>query len=381
MWLVLRYNTRMTDTPTPPKTPRRKAAPAPAPTALETAFHPGRIATAAVIVVAILGVAWLAVTLTRFFMLVFASIVLAAVFDAIASALTRFKWISRPIALILAVLGMIGLFAFVFMLFGSQLAGEFVTIKAMVPEALRNLEGFLHRYGMGDSVRDLVKLGSDDISRLAQQAGGYALAAGSGLTDFLLVLVGAIFLAGDPDTYRRGLLLVMPPRAEPVADIALGDASRGLRGWMMGQAVSSLVIAALTWGGLALLGVPASGGLGLIAGLLDIIPMIGPVIAGAPAVLLAFTVSPATALWTLVLFLVIQQLQGNFLQPMIQKRAVDVPPGVLLFAVVACGLLFGFLGVLLAGPLTVVIYVLVQRIYVQAILGKAVKVGGQKDPT
>jgi predicted PurR-regulated permease PerM len=110
--------------------------------------------------------------------------------------------------------------------------------------------------------------------------------------------------------------------------------------------------------------------------LLDVIPMIGPIIAGIPAVLLAFTVSPATALWTLVLFLVIQQLQGNFLQPMIQKQAVDVPPAVLLFAVVAAGVLFGFLGVLLAAPLTVVVYVLVQRVYVKTLLGKDIKIAG-----
>jgi predicted PurR-regulated permease PerM len=155
-----------------------------------------------------------------------------------------------------------------------------------------------------------------------------------------------------------------------VAAATLDDASQGLRGWMVGQAVSSLVVAALTWLGLMLLGVPAAGGLSIIAGLLDVIPMVGPVIAGIPAVLLAFTVSPMTALWTLLLFLVIQQLQGNLLQPMIQKHAVDVPPAVLLFAVLAAGLLFGFLGVLLAAPLTIIVFVFVQRVYVGAILGK-----------
>src|SRR3546814_21027278 len=100
---------------------------------------------------------------------------------------------------------------------------------------------------------------------------------------------------------------------------------------MVGQAGWPLGVGALTGAGLALFGVPAAGGLGLIAGLLDVIPMIGPIIAGIPAVLLAFTVSPMTALWTLLLFLAIQQLQGNFLQPLIQKQAVDVPHVVLLF--------------------------------------------------
>jgi predicted PurR-regulated permease PerM len=102
--------------------------------------------------------------------------------------------------------------------------------------------------------------------------------------------------------------------------------------------------------------------------------MIGPIIAGVPAVLLAFTVSPLTALWTLLLFLGIQQLQGNVLQPMIQKHAVAIPPAVLLFAVLAFGLLFGFLGVLLAAPLTIVCFVLVQRLYVKATLGKSITV-------
>jgi predicted PurR-regulated permease PerM len=101
--------------------------------------------------------------------------------------------------------------------------------------------------------------------------------------------------------------------------------------------------------------------------------MVGPIIAAIPAVLLAFTVSPATALWTIGLFLIIQQLQGNFLQPMIQKQAVDVPPAVLLFAVVAAGTIFGFLGVLLAAPITVVTYVAIQRIYVKTLLGKDIR--------
>ena len=340
-------------------------------------FAPASVATATVIVIAIVGVAWMAIELTRFFMLVFAAVVIAAVFDAIASWLCRISGMKRSVALALAVIGMISLFAGAFVLFGAQMAQEFDTIRETVPRALQSLQDFLDRFGLGDRARQLVEGGGKDVSQLASRAGGYALAAGSGLADFVLVLVAAIFLASDPATYRRGLLLLIPKRAEKTTALALDDASQGLRGWMVGQAVSSLVVAALTWAGLAVLGVPAAGGLGLIAGLLDIIPMVGPVIAGVPAVLLAFTVSPTTALWTLVLFLVIQQLQGNFLQPMIQKHAVDVPPALLLFAVFAAGVLFGFLGVLLAAPLTIVVFVFVQRVYVNAILGKSNEADGE----
>jgi predicted PurR-regulated permease PerM len=337
----------------------------------------GRVAAIALTVIAIIGVAWLLVTLTGFLLLVFAALVLAAIFDAMTLRVTRITRLGRGPSLALSVILLLAIFIGVFWLFGTQLAREFDTIRESIPPAVEQLEGFLQSVGLGQPARDLLQQGTGDISRLAAQAGGYVLTAGNGVANFVLVFVGAIFIASDPAVYRRGILLLMPHRAEDTAAAALDDAARGLRGWMVGQALSSVVVAALTGAGLALLGVPAAGGLGLIAGLLDVIPMIGPIIAGVPAVLLAFTVSPVTALWTIALFLVIQQLQGNFLQPMIQKQAVDVPPAVLLFAVVAAGLLFGFLGVLLSAPLTVVVYVLVQRIYVRTLLGKKIKIAGQ----
>ncbi|MGE0774035.1 MAG: AI-2E family transporter [Sphingomonadaceae bacterium] len=340
------------------------------------AFSVARIAAITVMIIAILAVAWLLVELSGFLMLVFAALVLAAIFDAMARGVGKFTRMNRGPSLVLSVIALLAVFAGAFALFGTQLASEFDTIRDSIPPAIDQVRAFLERVGLGEATRDLLNQGGD-LSRLVGQAGGYALTAGNGLANLVLVFVGGIFVASDPAVYRRGLLLLMPRRAEETAAAALDDASRGLRGWMLGQAVSSLVVAAFTWAGLALLGVPASGGLGLIAGLLDVIPMIGPIIAGVPAVLLAFTVSPTTALWTIGLFLLVQQLQGNFLQPMIQKQAVDVPPAVLLFAVVAAGLLFGFLGVLLAAPLTVVVYVLVQRIYVRTLLGKDIRIAGR----
>jgi predicted PurR-regulated permease PerM len=354
----------------PDKTPAVK--PAAHPTDDRSASSPAVVARSTLVVLAIVGCAWLLVELNRFFLLVFAAVVLGAVFDALTERVCRWTGINRSYGLSLAIIAFLGIFVGAFTLFGTQLAGEFDTIRQTVPAAVEGLQGFLERFGMGSAVSDLAQLGSDDISRLFTQAGGFALAAGNGIADFVLVLVGAIFMAANPGVYRRGFLALVPTSAEGVAGQALDDAGKGLRGWMMGQAISSLVVAALTWAGLALLGVPASGGLGVIAGLLDIIPMVGPIIAGIPAVLLAFTVSPLTALWTLLLFLGIQQLQGNVLQPMIQKHAVDIPPAVLLFAVLAFGLLFGFLGVLLAAPLTIVAYILIRRIYVEAILGKPI---------
>ncbi|MXO64370.1 AI-2E family transporter [Altericroceibacterium endophyticum] len=339
----------------------------------------GKVALATVTVLAIVGVAALLIDLARFILLVFAAVVLSVIFDALTRQFCRIPYITRGPALALSVLLLIGVFAGVFTMFGSQLVREFDTIRDSIPRAMQDIENLLDQIGLGETARSLVEQGGSDLSSLASTAGGYLLAAGNGVSDLVLVFVGAIFIASDPAVYRRGFLLLIPGPAEQTAGETLDDASHGLHGWMVGQAVSSVLVAILTWGGLQLLGVPAAGGLGLIAGLLDVIPMIGPIIAGVPAVLLAFTVSPITALWTVLLFLLVQQLQGNFLQPMIQKQAVNVPPAVLLFAVLGAGMVFGPLGVLLAAPITIVLFVAIQRIYVRTLLGKDIKVAGTQE--
>ena len=135
-------------------------------------FGPGRIAMTAVTVIAILGVAWLAITLTRFFMLVFAAIVLGAIFDAIASWLVRRTTMKRGFALAGSVVGIIAIFAGAFVLFGSQLASEVDTIREQVPRALQGVEAFLDRFGLGTRVRELAEVGGNDISQLADAAAG-----------------------------------------------------------------------------------------------------------------------------------------------------------------------------------------------------------------
>ncbi|WP_141696216.1 AI-2E family transporter, partial [Xanthomonas translucens] len=118
-------------------------------------------------------------------------------------------------------------------------------------------------------------------------------------------------------------------------------------------------------------GVPVALGIGLLTALLDFIPIVGPIVAAVPAVLLGFTVSPQVALGALLVFVVLQQLEGHVLQPLIQARAVDLPPALLLFSLFGIGVLFGPMGVVLAAPLTVVLYVLVKHLYVHHALDDA----------
>ncbi len=337
-----------------------------------------RVAAMTVMVLAIAGTAFLLVSMMRLVLLVFAATVIAVLFSAGANRIQRWTNLPRGLALALSIVLLLGTVIGIFLGFGAQLVAQFDMIRQQIPSALQAIQGQLDGWGLGEPARELLSQGSSDLSTIMSRAGTYVLSIGSGLSDAVLVLVGAIFLAADPELYRRGLVKLVPPSAEPVARQAVDDAAGGLRGWMKGEALAIIVVALLTGAGLWLLGVPAAIGLGLIAGLMDVVPYVGPIIAGLPAVMLAFTQSPSTALWTIVLFLVVQQIQGNILQPIVQKHAVDVPPAVLLFSVIGMGLMFGFIGVVLAAPLTIVMFVLVQRIYVQHLLGRDITVATDK---
>ena len=138
-----------------------------------------------------------------------------------------------------------------------------------------------------------------------------------------------------------------------------------------------VLVGLLTGIGLAIIGVPSAIGLGLIAGLFEFVPVFGPILAAVPALLMALSEGGTTALWTLLLFIVIQQLEGNVIQPLIQRRAVDLPPVLLLFSILVFGILFGALGVILAAPLAVLAFVFVKELYMRGVLGEETDVPGE----
>jgi predicted PurR-regulated permease PerM len=130
-----------------------------------------------------------------------------------------------------------------------------------------------------------------------------------------------------------------------------------------------LIVSVATSVGLTLLGVPLALILGIIAGLLDFIPYVGPILAGVPAVLLALTISPDMAVYTLLLFVGIQLVEGYILQPLIEARAVDLAPAMVIVMQLVFGTLFGFAGVALATPLAAGLAVLVEMLYIEDVLG------------
>ncbi len=139
------------------------------------------------------------------------------------------------------------------------------------------------------------------------------------------------------------------------------------------MAVNGILTALALW----LLGVPLPFMLGLLTGLLNFIPNFGPILAGIPAVLLALSGGPNQAMYVVVLYVVIQNLEGFVLTPLVQRRTVSLPPAVIILSQVLLGVLAGTLGVLLATPLAASVLVLTRMLYVEDTLGEPVDVPGQ----
>src|SRR5690606_29853495 len=124
------------------------------------------------------------------------------------------------------------------------------------------------------------------------------------------------------------------------------------------------------------IGVPLALVLGIIAGLAELVPVFGPLVGFVPAALLALSLGATQLLWVTALFLTVQLLQGNVVAPLIQQRAVDLPPALTITTVFVSGAVFGPVGLLIATPLLAVLLVLVKLLYLRDALGERVDVPG-----
>jgi predicted PurR-regulated permease PerM len=253
-----------------------------------------------------------------------------------------------------------------------QIAGQAAELGAVVPDAIERLRAavannaFLHSL-----LSDLPSAAQirKQLTAMVPNAGLLFSGVFGALGNAVIILCVGLYFAAQPTLYIDGFISLVPPprrrRAREVLD-AVGDT---LARWLVGKLTSMIVVGVATATGLWLLGLPLAMVLGLIAGLLDFIPYIGPLMAGVPAVLIAFSDSPQLGLYTILLFLGIQLLEGYLLSPLIEARSVALPPALTIAMQMLFGALFGLAGIALATPLAAVLAVLVSMLYVQDVLG------------
>ena len=202
---------------------------------------------------------------------------------------------------------------------------------------------------------------------------------------FLLVLFIAAYIGVDPALYHGGMLELFPPRQRPRVALTLASLATTLRRWLVTQLIAMLVIGAVTTVFLFAIHVKAALPLGILAGILKFIPIIGSIFAAIPAIAMAFIDSPHKALIVGIGYLVIQFMENHLLVPILMKRGVNIPPALTLGIQALMALLFGFLGLLVAVPLLAAILTIARAINpiemreISAEADKAVAASGGRD--
>lgn len=222
------------------------------------------------------------------------------------------------------------------------------------------------------SVADTSKAAPSLTGRIAAQLGGasrylfgflsHTVAAVGG---FLLIVFLSIYLAADPELYRRGALALLPARRRAQAAEIMDRIAMVLRKWLVTQLIAMAVIGTVTTIVLLILRVKAAFALGLLAGLFEFIPTVGPLLSAVPAVAMGFLDSPEKAVVVAVAYIGIQFLENHILIPLLMKGGMDLPPALTVVTQALLALVFGFLGLMVAVPLLATIMVTVQVLYVQ----------------
>jgi predicted PurR-regulated permease PerM len=255
----------------------------------------------------------------------------------------------------------------------GSLGAQVRDLAERLPGALANARAHMQNHPwLQQALDSLLKLGELSIERTGVLARitGLASTTLAVVVNTLFVTVIGIYLAYQPALYADGVRRLMPQGWRARAAEVMQAIDDALGRWLAGRFLLMFVNGGLTALALWLLDVPLAFTLGLIAGLLNFIPNFGPVIAWVPAVLVAFAQGPQIAIYTTLVYIAVQNLDGYILTPLVDRRSVELPPVVTLTGQVFLGLSFGMLGLLVGSPLIAAVAILVEMLYMQDVLGE-----------
>jgi predicted PurR-regulated permease PerM len=333
----------------------------------------------AVLVALGLVLCWLAIDVL---LIIFAGILLAIFLRGVAGALQalcREGGLHLPIgwALALAIIGILLILSGIGWFFNDQIASQVAELSVDLPRAFHHFVDKLRSFYWGQvflshmSPTQIAKTGSatNIAGTVASTVFGVAQVTIEVIAGIIVFFFIGLYGAIEPQLYARGIVSLVSPEKRPRAHHVLQQTALTLWRWELGRLFSMTVIGVVTGVGLWLLGVPVPGVLGLLAGILTFVPYVGTVISAIPAALLAFTIDPRLALYTILLYIGAHTLEGYILIPLVQKRAAHLPPALTLSAQAVLSVIIGLAGLALATPLAAAGVVLTRLIYVEGTLG------------
>lgn len=310
----------------------------------------------------------LVIKLADVLLLAFGAVLVAILLHAIAEPLRR-RTLLGPRASLLAAIAIVTVVTGLSLwAFGRQMEAQLASLTDLVPKAWADLKALLGRNPLG-------RLALPELDHVPGPQGGwlslaprFVSSAAAAIASVVIVVFAGLYLAFHPDTYARGLLRLLPLGARERAFEVMGVIDLSLRRFLLGQVFSMVLVGVTTGIGLWLVGVPSPWGLAVIAGLGQFVPVVGPIAATVPGLLVALGSGTHTFLLAGGVYLAASQVEANLITPLVLRKMAELPMAVTLFAVLAMGVLLGPLGVLFATPLAVVAYVLVREVWLRDVL-------------
>jgi predicted PurR-regulated permease PerM len=328
-----------------------------------------------------LGVVFL--FLWKFFWMVHTALFLALIAVLIAIVLHApsqylARWIPFRIAFPLVVVLFLAALAALLVALIPQIVDQLAQLAGELPAALRVVSEWFETKTGSTRHGEILATANEQLTQFVGRFVPLAFNLISVLAGSFAIIVLAVFLAAQPTLYRDLLLRVVPSAGRENALRIYNEVGGSLRNWVLAKGFTMVVTGLFIGGGLSYFGVPGALALGALAAVMEFIPNFGPTIAATPAVIAAFLVSPSTALYVAIYYFVFQQLQAAVTVPLVERRAVNIPPAALLLWQLMLAVGFGLLGLFIATPLLAVLTVAVRILYLEP--SEQLSVWNRRDP-
>jgi predicted PurR-regulated permease PerM len=302
----------------------------------------------------------LLIVLVQPLLIIFAGVVLAALFDGGVRLLGRVLPIGRGWRLLIVVLLVFAFLVGTFILTGVQVTEQVTQLRSTLELQANRFTGYLSSQGLMPGASDVNGIAKEALGSVGRVTSWVGTAIGA-ITSMFMILILGLFIAMDPGTYSRGLEWLVPTDLRPEFAKTMDKMGETLRRLLAGRLLGMAVEGIASGIALAIGGVPMAMLLGIIAGILAFIPNVGAIVTGVLMVAVGFSAGVDTGYWAIGTYLVVQTIDGYVIVPMVAKRTVDLPPALTLGAQILASALFGILGLALADPMTAMIKTVLER--------------------
>lgn len=310
-------------------------------------------------------------------LLVFAAVVLATSLNRLARQFQSRLGMKRGLAVGLSIALFFAVIIGFFWLIVPTFVVQFQELTQRVPQGLQRFNAWLNELETRipgqvlpyiPDINTLIKQAEPLINKLLGSSFAFVSGTLEALLKILLVLVLTGMFLAEPQAYRKLFIRLFPSFYRRRVDGILDQCEISLEGWITGAMIAMLFVGLVSFTGLVILRVPSSLALGVLSGFMNLVPNLGPTISVVPAMAIALLEAPWKSLAVFILYFVIQQAEGNFLTPYVMSQQVSLLPAVILISQVFFLTFFGFLGLFLAIPLTVVAKIWFQEVLIKDVL-------------